>query len=232
MPTPMQLSGVTAAESAGKCVGLPSVQAAECSPSAPDLLYRPKLRELRLQVYDRKAGIKFLIDSGSVISLLPRALAPQKSTPGALQLTAANGSTIATYGQHVLTIDLGLRRAFAWAFTVADVRSAILGADFLAHHSLVVDLKRQRIADVATPCFAEGTTQRATVHGIYVVAPTVHAAEDFQPRLNKIINNFSSLFQPSSAPNAGPTADLQHHIVTTSSPIFARSRRLIGYKLT
>ena len=138
-----------------------------------------------------------------MISLLPRSYAPQKSPPGALQLTAANGSTIATYGQHVLTIDLGLRRAFAWAFTVADVRSAIIGADFLAHHGLVVDIRRQRITDVATPCFAEGTTQRAALHGIYVVSPAIHATEELQPRLDKLLSEFGGLFQPSSAPKAG-----------------------------
>ena len=53
----------------------------------------------------------------------------RKTSPRVLKLTAANGSSISTYGQRMLTVDLGLSCAFPWAFIVADVKSAILGAD-------------------------------------------------------------------------------------------------------
>ena len=99
------------------------------------------MRELRLHVYDRKLDIKFLVDPGSIISLLPRSHSTGKTPSETLKLTAANGSCINTYGQHVLTLDLGLRRAFSWIFIVADVKSVIIVADFFTHYGLVVDLK-------------------------------------------------------------------------------------------
>ena len=115
------------------------------SPEVSPEVSRHNARELRLHVFDRGAGVKFLVDSGSAISLLPRSYAQQKANSHELRLTAANGSNIATFGERVLTVDLGLRRAFSWAFVVADVRSAILGTDFLTYYDLIVDLKRRAL---------------------------------------------------------------------------------------
>ena len=123
---------------------------------------RRQSRDLRLHVTDKKSGIEFLVDSGSILSLLPRSQVTQKLVPRELRLTAANGSNITTYGQHILVIDLGLRRPLTWVFTVADVRSAILGADFLAHYDLVVSLN-QRQFDLSTPGRRQWTS--AADHG-------------------------------------------------------------------
>ena len=48
----------------------------------------------------------------------------------------------ATYGSRMLTLDLGLRRPYTWKFIVAKVQQSIIGADFLKHHSLLIDLRR------------------------------------------------------------------------------------------
>ncbi|GFS39113.1 hypothetical protein NPIL_558591 [Nephila pilipes] len=50
--------------------------------------------------------------------------------PASLQLFAANGSFISTYGQRLLTLDLGRRRVFRWPFIIAEVSQPIIGADF------------------------------------------------------------------------------------------------------
>ena len=180
------------------------------------------MRELRLHVYDRKSDIKFLVDSGSIISLLSRSHATRKTSPEALRFTAGNGSCINTDGQHVLTLDLGLRRAFPWVFTVADVKSAIIGADFLAHYGLVVDLKRRRIADQTTPCYTEGVAHRAAVYGINVASPSPSTDGDIPQPLKDLIAKYSELLQPISAPSGGPSVAVQHHIVTTGPPVFSR----------
>ena len=65
-------------------------------------------------------------------------------------LLAANSSTIPTYGKRSLTLDLGLRRTFRWVFVVADIKSPILGADFLRHYSLLVDMKHNQLVDTIT----------------------------------------------------------------------------------
>ncbi|KOC61824.1 hypothetical protein WH47_06162 [Habropoda laboriosa] len=63
------------------------------------------------------------------------------------ELSAANGTPIATYGTKTLTLNLGLRRDFTWRFVVADVSKPIIGADFLAHYGLLVDIRNQRLID-------------------------------------------------------------------------------------
>ena len=168
----MQLFRTVASE---KCVRLPTVLAAGSNPEVSTEASRHNALELRLHVFDRRAGIKFLVDSGSTISLLPRSYAQQKTNPQELRLTAATGSNIATFGERVLTVDLGLRRAISWAFVVADVSSAILGAEFLTYYDLIVDLKRQRITDSLTPCYSEGVAQRADVVSVNVVPHNINA---------------------------------------------------------
>lgn len=55
----------------------------------------------------------------------------------------ANGSVKSTYGPAELCLDLGFRRYFLWCLIVADVTNPIIGVDFLAHCSLLVDLKKR-----------------------------------------------------------------------------------------
>ncbi|CAB0032625.1 unnamed protein product [Trichogramma brassicae] len=107
--------------------------------------------ERRLYVTDRTHKIRFLIDSGSVLSILPRTVVRKPLQRKTLELQAANGTTIATYGQHSLTLNLGLRgRPFEWAFTIARVDVAIIGADLLSHFGLLIDLRNRRLLDNQT----------------------------------------------------------------------------------
>ncbi|CAB0044437.1 unnamed protein product [Trichogramma brassicae] len=53
--------------------------------------------ERRLYVTDRTHKIRFLIDSGSVLSILPRTVVRKPLQRKTLELQAANGTTIATY---------------------------------------------------------------------------------------------------------------------------------------
>ena len=55
------------------------------------------------------------------------------------QLTAANGAAVATHGYAGYTVRIG-RLELPWRFLVADVSSPIIGADFLIHHRISVDL--------------------------------------------------------------------------------------------
>ena len=127
----------------GKQVEPPPSQIAEVGDTKPS--------ENRHHVFDRETNIRFLVDSGSVISLLPKKLYESKElNPQPPMLSAANSSPIATFGTRMLTLDLGIRRPAGWCFTVANVQSAIIGADFLAHYGYFVDLKGRRLIDPTT----------------------------------------------------------------------------------
>ncbi|XP_070853707.1 uncharacterized protein [Drosophila suzukii] len=67
-------------------------------------------QEQRLHVTDRTSHIRFLVDSGSVVSVIPRTLVRQKTTLSDLTLYAANQTVIHTYGKYVTQLNLDLRR--------------------------------------------------------------------------------------------------------------------------
>ena len=84
--------------------------------------------ESRLLIKDPSTGIEFLVDSGAEVSLVPRTW--ESHADPKVVLTAANGSTISTFGSKLLEVSLNLRRNFVYPFIVADISHAILGADF------------------------------------------------------------------------------------------------------
>ena len=92
----------------------------------------PGLQRSRLfYITDRSNGFRFLVDTGAEVSVIPPSAADRKHPRTGLNLQAVNDSPIATYGDRLLTVNIGLRRKFQWVFIVADVKQPILGADFL-----------------------------------------------------------------------------------------------------
>ena len=107
-------------------------------------------------IRDRTSGVSFLVDTGAEVSVLPPSGPPSSRRPTGFDLRAANNSAIATFGTRSLTLNLGLRRTFRWIFVVADVKNPILGADFLRHYNLLVDVGRNRLLDMLTQLQVQG----------------------------------------------------------------------------
>ncbi|XP_054287805.1 uncharacterized protein LOC129003534 [Macrosteles quadrilineatus] len=123
----------------GKLQGRPVTAATDCQ--APSR---------RIFVSDQKSNLRFLIDTGSDVSCYPKRLLRDRRTSTDFELSAANGSTIKTYGTCSMTLDLGLRRSFVWQFTVADVSVPIIGSDFLSYYHLLPDCRLLRLHDATT----------------------------------------------------------------------------------
>lgn len=68
---------------------------------------------------------------------------------------------IPAFTQGSLTLNLRLHRTFRWIFVVTDIRSAILAADFLTKHGLLVDVKQQRLLDATTLFSIQGVAVTA-----------------------------------------------------------------------
>ncbi|BHF70376.1 hypothetical protein SprV_0301342600 [Sparganum proliferum] len=107
------------------------------------------LHTRRRFLWDRIASAKFLVDSGAEVSVVLPTPAERKHR-SSFRLTAANNSSVPTFGQRSITLDLGLRRIFRWVSFIADVSVALIGADFLAHFNLLVDLRNCRLIDCIT----------------------------------------------------------------------------------
>uniref|UniRef100_A0ABD2WAQ9 RNA-directed DNA polymerase n=1 Tax=Trichogramma kaykai TaxID=54128 RepID=A0ABD2WAQ9_9HYME len=182
-----------------------------------------------MHVSDKRDNILFLVDSGSSVSLLPKARSPKPLTVQPLTLYAANHAPIATYGTLKKTLNLGLRRDFQCDFTIADVPLAILGADFLAHHGLLPDCKNQEIIDSLTGLRAKGSLRVAPIHSV----STLETAEEntVAQQYARLVDEFSDLFEQSAGPVQIKSLPVKHNIITTGPTISERPRRLTGDRL-
>ena len=108
------------------------------------------LPKLLLYVADKNNRCKYLIDTGAAVSVLPISCANRISDADCLPLVAANNTTINTYGNSKRVVDVSLKRDYPWTFIVADVQQPIIGADFLIHYNLLVDLRSRCLRDMRT----------------------------------------------------------------------------------
>ena len=108
-------------------------------------------------IQDKNNGYLFLVDTGAQISLIPSD--PRKNHQlSSFTLQAANRSRIETFGEIALTLNLGLGRSFLWIFTIAQVKTPILGADFLPHFNVSVNMATRSLVDCNTELTAKGIT--------------------------------------------------------------------------
>lgn len=175
-------------------------------------------------ITDSYSSYRFLIDTGAEVSVLPPSRTERKHPQDNHNLLAVNGSSVVNCGERSLTLNLGLRRTFRWVFIVANVQNPILGADFLRHYSLLVDIKHSRLVDTVTQLRVQGITSQ-------VVSPSPSLLP-LQPTntFTAIIAKYPTVFQPHL--NRHLTVhDITHHIQTAGPPVWARARRLPLKKL-
>ncbi|GBN69383.1 hypothetical protein AVEN_170430-1 [Araneus ventricosus] len=110
----------------------------------------------RLVIHNRPSGLNFLVDTGADISVIPPSSAERCKPKSLLNLLAANGTKLNTYGTRNLSLNIGLRRIFPWSFITVDVSRPILGADFLTHYGIVIDLKSKSLRDQQTTLTSTG----------------------------------------------------------------------------
>ncbi|UYV73233.1 hypothetical protein LAZ67_10002257 [Cordylochernes scorpioides] len=170
--------------------------------------------------YARRHAYLFLVDTGAEVSVIPPPV--KNARPSHRQLFAANGSIIHTYGERHLELDLGLGRLFRWPFIIADVGVSIIGADFLRHYGLTVDLRNHRLSDPVS-----------SLHSIGQVSPSpavsIHLTIANSP-YSRILRQFPELTSQNLV-KSPPRHSVTHHIVTKGPPIAAKPRRLPTDKL-
>ena len=132
VPTPLQPFGKRAGQR------LVVTSAAGCSDSR--LFY----------IRDKNSGLCSLVDTGGEISIIPVSGPPRMHRATGYSLQAVNQSSIATFGTRSLTLNLGMHHPFRCIFIMADVTHATLGADFLHHFGLSVDVRKLLLTDTDT----------------------------------------------------------------------------------
>ena len=167
----------------------------------------PKLSHSKLlYVADKGHKCRYLIDTGAAVSVLPKSCANGISDADSLPLVAANNSIIHTYGTCKRVVDVGLKREYPWTFIVADVQQPIIGADFLIHYNLLVDLRSRCLRDMRT-----GLAIAASLSSIKPLS--LNRVDTVQNEYTTLLGQFPELTRPTTK---GETVKhgITHKIVT------------------
>lgn len=182
--------------------------------------FQGQLTVNRLQLSDTNSGKIFLIDSGADVSVIPKQ-PHHRTVNNDVQLYAANGTVINTYGRELLAISMNSDKCLRWHFVVADVNQPIIGADFLAHHKLLIDLAGQRLIDTESKETFDAAPAKFEVCEIKNCA--------LSSPYDGLIEKYKTItiMNEHSQTNSGTV----HYILTTGPPVYARARRLSPEKL-
>ena len=172
-------------------------------------------------VTDRTTCLRFVVDTGAQVSVIPPSHTERRNHRADLVLQAVNHTSISTYGTRSLTLDLGLRRSFRWVFIVADVATPILGADFLRWYNLLVDMRSNRLSYAVTSLAVQGTrTQVSSLSPTLLPTKSKSTFEDLLATVTQPCNTEQPVKH-----------NVTHHITTTGPPTSSRTRRLAPERL-
>lgn len=172
----------------------------------------------RLFLFDTNNNLNFLIDTGSVVSVVPYSKFKSLARKSDIELSAANGSIIQTYGTILFKIDLGLRRDYEFPFLIADINTPIIGFNFLEKFGISVDVKNKRLIDSTTSLATKASLKYDSV---YSLKPYIKRSDQY----TDLLKQFPSI---TSEPDYTKLArhNTVHHIETKGNLPFCRPRRL------
>lgn len=170
-----------------------------------------------LSISDSRHGVTYLIDTGADVSVLPATAHDRRFKHCSTELTAANGSSIKTFGKTRRQIMLG-NLHYTHEFYIAEVTRPILGADFFRSHHIAIDVRGRKLLNLSNGrLHAMQSSQNAeSVSGL---STRQHSEYD------GILQQFPGLLIPSFH-SAGSKHGVEHFIETSGPPVSARARRL------
>ena len=179
-------------------------------------------------VTDKLSGHRFLIDTGAEVSVIPPTTSDKhRGSSSNVSLQAVNHSSITTYGERSITLDFGLRRTFRWVFIIADISKPIIGADFLTHFNLLVDVKHRTLHDATTSLSVNGICINADSP---YISPVISRLDSGSP-YDAVLQQFPEITRPDFSRTAVKHS-VTHHITTRGPPVAARPRRLADERFT
>ena len=178
-----------------------------------------------LTLHDANSNKTFLIDTGAEVSVVPATEQERQKAPMEKELVAANGSRIRCYGEKKVSFHVG-SRTYEWKFLVADVKRSLIGADFLTHSSLLVDLRNKQMVH---PDDLNATPLQQTKHRSRISGLTFAASARPSP-LSKLFAEFPTVTVPNFKIEH-PKHAVRHTIETRGQPIRAKARPLPPQKL-
>lgn len=160
------------------------------------------------------------MDTGADISVIPKRMVRGAHKPTDIRLFAANNTEIRTYGIKTQTLNIGLRRPFRWDFIIADVRQPIIGADFLAHHGILPDLKNRKLVDERTLLSAQAYFSKDKQASVMTINSTC--------KVRELLRRYIEITRPTALTEV--THEVRHYIATNGAPVAERPRRMAPEK--
>lgn len=179
----------------------------------------------RLFVTDRDSKVKYLIDTGSDVCVLPVGRFHKRKQTTDIPLFAANSTQMKTFGTSRTILNFGLRRIFEWNFIIADVSKPIIGADFLEFSGLLVDIKNKRLIDPLTSLYTPGKVTNCPSMRLSMIS-----ANNFDPKVESLLKEFKAITMDRDyVEDVGH--NVTHFIQTSGPPVSCKPRRLAPDKL-
>jgi len=193
---------------------------------------------VRAKINGIRKRINLLIDTGSAVTIIPKSHV-EEVNDATVRLTAANGSNIPVHGESQVDIVLsGLRRVYNWNCIVADISTPLIGADFLNHFGLVVNMKDfilyDKLTNASTMCIVEEGLYKDTQ--VLVVQEDVKSQETISKTQietdvwKKLLQKYPNLEKPWEV-EQGAKHNTKHYIETEGAPLYVKPRPLLGEKL-
>ena len=183
----------------------------------------PENDNFLLHVLDTRRNEKWVVDGGTIISIVPPTARQLKGGPVGEDLRAANGSRIPTYGSIDRTLSIG-GKDFPFEFTIAAVSQRILGADFLANFYLAPNHRDAELLNLKD--FSTLPAQ----HAVGVKSSPVNFVTQSDDPYYKLLDSYPDILTPNFTVKE-PQHGVRHHIPTTGAPVQSRARRLNQEKL-
>lgn len=181
-----------------------------------------ELSAYRLFIKDILTEQHFLVDTGANVSVFPAHMSDKRNRSSENFLFAANKTPIPTFGERVMSLNIGMRRPYTWKFVIAEVSRPIIGADFLHHHALMVDLRGRRIIDQATNMSVRGFLTPLSEGSIRTI-------DDSMP-FHNLLSKYPDITRPTLQCAKNSHSEVEHHIETTGPPVYAKARPLPPHK--
>ena len=122
-------------------------------PAGPSVASAPEeyCSSALLFVKDILSSQEFLVDSGASVSVFP---GPRSSSDDGVCLLTADGSPMICSGSCLIPLRFSCgsgSKVYTWNFQLAPVSIPLLGADFLQHFNLLVDIKGRKLVHADCP---------------------------------------------------------------------------------
>ena len=190
-------------------------------PASPPVASAPEefCSSTLLFVKDILSDQEFLVDSGASISVF---LGPRLSSDVGVCLLTADGSPMICSTSHLIPLHFSCgsgSRVYTWNFQLAPVSILLLGADFLQHFNLLVDIKYRKLVHADCPedviIQASPGPQSAFKSVSFLSAPQ---------RIQELLEKYPEILSSDGFSASKPRHGVRHHLLTQpGSPCFRKT---------